>query len=66
VAVVSYDIKPQTLLDFTQDKGAIFGALNQFRIPGFAETNLFDAHYDTLGTIVSAGIVVRLRMRAEF
>ena len=48
VAVVSYDIKPQTLLDFTQDKGAIFGALNQLRIPGFAETNLFDALYDTL------------------
>src|SRR5260370_41127571 len=48
VAVVSYDIKPQTLVDFTQDKGAIFGALNQLRTPGFAETNLFDALYDTL------------------
>jgi VWFA-related protein len=48
VAVVSCDIKPQTLLDFTQDKGAIFGALNQLRIPGFAETTLFDALYDTL------------------
>ena len=48
VAVVSYDIKPQTLLDFTQDKQAIFGALNQLRIPGFAETNLFDALYDIL------------------
>jgi VWFA-related protein len=48
VAVVSYDIKPQTLVDFTQDKGAIYGALNQLRIPGFAETNLFDALYDTL------------------
>jgi VWFA-related protein len=51
VAVVSYDIKPQTLLDFTQDKGAIFGALNQLRIPGFAETNLFDALYDTLDRV---------------
>jgi VWFA-related protein len=50
VAVVSYDIKPQTL-DFTQDKGAIFGALNQLRIPGFAETNLFDALYDTLDRV---------------
>lgn len=48
LAVVSYDLKPQTLVDFTQDKGAIFGALNQLRIPGFAETNLFDALYDTL------------------
>ena len=26
VAVVSYDIKPQTLVDFTQDKEAIYGA----------------------------------------
>jgi len=48
VALVSYDIKPQTLVDFTQDKGAIFDALNQLRTPGFAETNLFDALYDTL------------------
>ncbi len=48
VAVVSYDIKPQTLVDFTQDKGEIYGALSQLRIPGFAETNLFDALYDTL------------------
>jgi VWFA-related protein len=51
VAVVSYDIKPQTLVDFTQDKEAIFGALNQLRTPGFAETNLFDALYDTLDRI---------------
>src|SRR5216683_3307617 len=48
VAVVSYDMKPQTLVDFTQDKGEIYGALSQLRIPGFAETNLFDALYDTL------------------
>jgi hypothetical protein len=39
--VVSSDIKPQTIVDFTQDKGAVYGALNQLRIPGFAETNLF-------------------------
>ena len=36
------------LVDFTQDKQAIFGALNQLRIPGFSETNIFDAMYDTL------------------
>lgn len=48
VAVVSYDMKPYILVDFTQDKRAIFGALNQLRIPGFSETNLFDALYDTL------------------
>ena len=27
---------------------AVYGALNQLRIPGFSETNLFDALYDTL------------------
>jgi len=26
----------------------VYGALNELRIPGFAETNLFDALYDTL------------------
>ena len=48
VAVEYYDMKPQILVDFTQDKGAIMGAINQLRIPGFSETNLFDALYDTL------------------
>jgi VWFA-related protein len=48
VAVVSYDIKPTILADFTQDKRAVAAALNTLRIPGFAETNLFDALYDTL------------------
>ena len=48
IAVVSYDIKPYMLVDFTQDKRALYGALNQLRMPGFAETNLFDALYDTL------------------
>ena len=53
IAVISYDIKPYILVDFTQDKNAVFGALNQLRIPGFAETNLFDALYDTLDRIDS-------------
>ena len=48
VAVSYFDMQPHILVDFTQDKRAIYGALNQLRIPGFAETNLFDALYDTL------------------
>ena len=48
VAVAYYDMQPHILVDFTQDKKAIYGALNELRIPGFAETNLFDALYDTL------------------
>ncbi len=48
VAVVAYDMKPQILVDFTQDKRAIMGALNMLRIPGFSERNLFDALFDTI------------------
>jgi VWFA-related protein len=48
VAVAYYDMQPHILVDFTQDKRAVYGALNELRIPGFAETNLFDALYDTL------------------
>jgi VWFA-related protein len=48
VAVSYYDMQPHILVDFTQDKKAIYGALNQLRVPGFSETNLFDALYDTL------------------
>lgn len=48
VAVEYFDMQPHILVDFTQDKRAVYGALNQLRIPGFSETNIFDALYDTL------------------
>ena len=51
VAVVSYDMKPHILVDFTQDKRSVSGALNMLRIPGFSERNLFDATFDTLDRI---------------
>lgn len=51
VSVISYDMKPQILVDFTQDKREVIGALNQLRMPGFAETNLFDALFDTIDRI---------------
>jgi len=51
ISVISYDIKPYILTDFTQDKRAVVGALNQLRMPGFSETNLFDATFDTLDRI---------------
>ena len=50
IAMISYDIKPRLLEDFTQDKGAIMGAVRSLQ-PGMAmsqETNLFDALYDTI------------------
>jgi len=48
VGVVSFDVKPRVLLDFTQDKQAILAALNSLRFPGFSETDIFDSMYDTL------------------
>jgi VWFA-related protein len=51
IAVESYDMRPQILVDFTQDKRAILGALNTLRIPGFSERNLFDALFDTLDRV---------------
>lgn len=43
VAVVSYDLKPQILTDFTQDRMEVRSALDQLRIPGFSEYCLYDA-----------------------
>src|SRR6202045_1896476 len=51
VAVISYYMNPQILADFTQDKRAVMAALNQLRIPGFSETNLFDALFDTIDRV---------------
>jgi len=47
-ALVAYDMRPEILSDFTQDKRELFAGLSRMRIPGFSETNLFDALKDTL------------------
>ena len=52
IAVSYYDMNPHILVDFTQDKQAVYGALNQMRIPGFSETDLFDTLYDTLDQVM--------------
>src|ERR1700741_1811654 len=51
IAVVSYDMRPYILTDFTQDKRAVLGALNLLPFPGFSEPNLFDALYDSIDRI---------------
>jgi VWFA-related protein len=43
VAVVSFDLKPEILTDFTQDRSEVRAGLDQLRIPGFSESNLYDA-----------------------
>ena len=48
VAVVTYDMHTQILTDFTQDKRIVMQSLNTLTIPGFSETNMFDALYETL------------------
>ncbi len=43
VAVVAFDMKPEILTDFTQDRSEVRAGLDQLRIPGFSESNLYDA-----------------------
>ncbi len=47
VAVVSYDLRPHILLDFTVDKRQAYDAMRQLTIPSYSEANLFDAIADT-------------------
>jgi VWFA-related protein len=47
-AVVAFDMNPTILTDFTQNRSEVIGALNTLRIPGFRETNLYDALAFTL------------------
>jgi VWFA-related protein len=48
IAVVTYDLKTQILTDFTQDKRQVYESLNALTIPGFSETDMFDAVYTTM------------------
>jgi VWFA-related protein len=48
VAVMTFDMRTQILTDFTQDKRVIYQSLNALTIPGFSETNVFDALYEAL------------------
>ena len=48
VAVATFDMRTHILTDFTQDKRIVYESLNSLQIPGFSETNTFDALYETL------------------
>src|SRR3954465_7262557 len=43
VAVVAYDLRPTILSDFSPDKRKAEEAMSRLRIPGFSESNVFDA-----------------------
>ena len=46
VALMTYDMRTEIRLDFTQDKRELVEAINSLRIGGFQETNVFDALYE--------------------
>jgi VWFA-related protein len=48
VALMTFDMKTQIVTDFTQDKNQILQGINMLMIPGFSETNVFDALYESL------------------
>ncbi len=48
VAVIAYDLRPEILADFTQDRREINDALQRLRIAAYSESNLFDALADTV------------------
>src|SRR5438270_1753324 len=76
VAVISYAMKPDILVDFTQDKNAVQQALNGLRMPMGSETWEYESLYDTLDRLdrieghkylifVSRGINTGLRLTLD-
>jgi Ca-activated chloride channel homolog len=47
MAVIAYDLRTEILADFTNDHNKLGEALHRLRIPGFSESNMFDALTDT-------------------
>jgi VWFA-related protein len=47
VALVTFDMKPRTEVDFTQNKDEVRNGLYHLYFPGFSESNVFDAVLDT-------------------
>jgi VWFA-related protein len=48
IALITYDIREHILSDFTQDKREIYEGLRSLQFAMSAESNLFDALYDTV------------------
>ncbi len=51
IAVVTYDLRTHILTDFTNNKQIVADALRSLVIPGFSDTDVFDALYETLDRI---------------
>jgi VWFA-related protein len=48
VALVTFDMHTQIITDFTQDKQQLLQGIRMLQIPGFSETNVFDALSESL------------------
>ncbi len=48
VALVTYDMRPHIVVDFTRNKSEVQAAINGLYFPGFNEANMFDAVLDML------------------
>jgi VWFA-related protein len=51
VAVITYDLRTHILTDFTNNKDIVAQSLQSLVIPGFSDTNAFDALYETLDRV---------------
>jgi VWFA-related protein len=51
IAVITYDLRTHILTDFTNNKDTVGQALSSLVIPGFSDTNTFDALYETLDRV---------------
>jgi VWFA-related protein len=51
VAVMTYDLHTHILSDFTNNKEIIAQSLQSLTIPGFSDTDMFDALYETLDRV---------------
>ena len=47
LAIIAYDLRSEILSDFTNDRAKTQEALGRMRVPGFSESNMFDALADT-------------------
>ena len=48
IGVITYDLRTHILTDFTNNKDLVRQAIQSLMIPGFSDTNEFDALYETI------------------
>lgn len=51
IAVITYDLRTHILSDFTNNKDVVANSLQSLTIPGFSDTDMFDALYETLDRV---------------